>query len=85
MEIAVAETKGDPNPKNGGEKGRKGIEYKRGFKIVNGLGVGDIQTVNFVPPQRSGVHQQSEMQKNQKEREQRRGREFAACECRFFR
>ncbi len=52
---------------------------------MNGLGVGDVQTVNFVPPQRSGVHQQSEMQKNQKEREQRRGREFAARECRFFR
>ncbi len=85
MEIAVAETKSDPNPQNGGEKGRKGIEYERGCKIVNGLGVGDVQTVNFVPPQRSGVHQYSEMQKNQKEREQSRSCEFAACECRFFR
>ncbi len=27
--VPVVETKTDPNPQNGGEKGRKGIEYER--------------------------------------------------------
>src|SRR4029077_365947 len=63
----------------------KGIEHEGGFKLVKGSCVGDIETVDLIPPQRSSVHQQAEMQKNQKECEQNRGREFAAHKGSFFR